>query len=157
MNNSENNTEYELTLQDYVEIVRRRALLMFSVFFAVVLTASVLAILLPPVYESSGTILIESQQISTNIIASSVTGFASERIEVIKQRVMTRENLLRIINKYNLFKSASDSRVTSELIDNLRNRIEIKMLNANLAGHRSGQASIAFRRSSCRTGLRGNQ
>lgn len=144
MNNSENNTEYELTLQDYVEIVRRRALLMFAVFFAIVLTASVLAILLPPVYESSGTILIESQQISTNIIASSVTGFASERIEVIKQRVMTRENLLRIINKYNLFKSASDSRVTSELIDNLRDRIEIKMLSTDLGGHRRGQASIAF-------------
>jgi len=144
MSNRENIIEYELTLQDYLEVVKRRALLMISVFISVALTASIIAILLPPVYESSGTILIESQQISTNIIESSVTGFASERIEVIKQRVMTRENLLRIINKYNLFKSSGDSRVISELIENFRDRIEIDMLSTNMAGHRRGQASIAF-------------
>lgn len=141
---NENETVYELTLHDYLDIVRRRALLMITTFISVVLIASAFAILLPPVYQSSGTILIESQQISSKIIASSVTGFASERIEVIKQRVMTRENLLRIIKKYNLFSSKSESRVTSELIDNLRKRINITMLSSSMGGRRRNQATIAF-------------
>ena len=136
--------EYELTLHDYIDIIRRRALLMATVFVSVVLVASALAILIPPVYESSGTILIESQQISSKIIASSVTGYASERIEVIKQRVMTRENLLRIMKKYNLFSKKNDSRVTSELINNLRKRIKINMLSTSLGGRRRGSATIAF-------------
>ena len=142
---NDNETEYELTLHDYIDILRRRALLMLAVFIVVIVTASAFAILLPPVYQSSGTILIESQQISSNIIQSSVTGFASERIEVIKQRVMTRENLLRIMKKYNLFRNKNESRVTSELINNLRNRIVIKMLSTSLGGGRGrGQATIAF-------------
>ena len=145
MNNSENNIEYELTLSDYIDIVRRHYLLMIGIFVAVFLVALALAIKLPPVYQSSGTILIESQQISSTIITSSVTGFASERIEVVKQRVMTRENLLRIIKKYNIFKSKGESRVTSELISDLQKRIEITMLSTNLGGgYRHSQATIAF-------------
>ncbi len=145
MSNSEINTEYELTLFDYIEIARRRALLMIAVFIIVIVTTSAFAILLPPVYMSSGIIMIESQQISTSIIASSVTGFASERIEVVKQRVMTRENLLRIIKKYNLFSAKNESRVTSVLINDLRKRIEIKILSTSLGGgYRHGQANIAF-------------
>ena len=145
MNNSENNTEYELTLHDYIEMFRRRFLLMMAVFITDIVTASAFAILLPPVYQSSGTILLESQQISSTIIASSVTGFASERIEIVKQRVMTRENLLRIIKKFNLFSSEGESRVTSILISDLQRRIEIKMLSNSLGGgSRHGQATIAF-------------
>jgi len=138
------NAEYELTLHDYIDILRRRALLMVTVFVAVVITATAFALLLPPIYQSSGTILIESQQISSQFIATSVTGYASERIEVIKQRVMTRENLLRMIKKYNLFSSGSDSRVASELIEDLRNRIEIGILNTDTGNRRRGSATIAF-------------
>jgi len=134
-----NDTEYELTLHDYIDILRRRALLMLAVFIVVIVTASAFAILPPPVYQSSGTILIESQQISKDIIKSSVTSYASERIEIIKQRVMTRENLLRIMKKYNLFRDKNESRVTSELIDNLRKRINIKP-----QGGRGGGKTIAF-------------
>lgn len=141
---NENETEYELTLHDYIDILRRRALLMVAIFIGVIVAASAFAIVLPPVYESSGTILIESQQISTSIIESSVTGFASERIEVIKQRVMTRENLLRIIKKYNLFNSKNESRATSELINDLRKRINIKMLSTSMGGSRRNKTTIAF-------------
>lgn len=141
MNDIESNTEYVLTLQDYIEIVRQRGLLIIAVLSVIITMAVALAILRPPVYQSSGIILIESQQIPTSIIESSVTGFASERIEIIKQRVMTRENLLRIIKKYNLFSSKSESRVTSELIENLQKRIEINMLSS---GNRGRQSTIAF-------------
>lgn len=136
--------DYEMTLHDYLEIVKRRALLMLGVFAAVFIVALMVAILLPPVYQSSGTILIESQQISKEFISTSVTGYASERIEVIKQRVMTRENLLRIIEKYGLFKEKGESRVTSELIDDLRRRIQINFLSTDLGGRRGGTATIAF-------------
>ncbi len=141
---TDTNADYELTLHDYIDILRRRALVMVAVFLAVLATASAFALLLPPVYQSSGTILIESQQISSEFIPTSVTGYASERIEVIKQRVMTRENLLRIIRKYNLFRDKTNSRVTSELIDDLRKRIDISLLNTDLGGRRRGRATIAF-------------
>ena len=141
---SDNEAEYELTLSDYIDIARQRLWLMVGIFIVISVSALAIAILLPPVYQSSGTILIESQQISTKIVESSVTGFATERVEVIKQRVMTRENLLRIINKYNLFPSKDKSKATSGLIRSLRKRITIEMLNASQSGRRRGKAAIAF-------------
>lgn len=55
------------------------------------------AIAIPAVYESTGTILVESQQISSDLVSANNNTFADERIEIIRQRVMTREHLMRII------------------------------------------------------------
>jgi len=143
MENRNNDIKFELTLHDYIDILKRRILVMVAVFVPVFLLGLTFAIILPPVYRSSGTILIESQQISKSIISSSITGFASERISVIKQRVMTRENLLAIMEKYNLFQN-NESRVTSELVDNLRKRIEVEMLAGNpTAGRRNRNNTTA--------------
>lgn len=141
---SEIETEYELTLQDYIEIVRRRAVIILAVFLSILGIATVLAVILPPLYQSSGTILIESQQISPEIVASSVTGYANERVEVVKQRVMTRDNLLNIIKKYKVFEEEKNNSVTSELIDNLENRITVEMLNPGDNRRRGRQGTIAF-------------
>ncbi|PWG67315.1 lipopolysaccharide biosynthesis protein, partial [Enterobacter mori] len=79
-----------------------------------------------PIYQSTGTILVESQQISPELVSTNNTSFADERIEVIRQRVMPRENLLRIIDKYNLFpdKRFSDS----DKIDHMRSAIVVETL-----------------------------
>ena len=50
---NENETEYVLTLHDYIDIARRRAMVMLATFIVVVSTALALAILLPPVYQST--------------------------------------------------------------------------------------------------------
>ncbi|MFV1983339.1 MAG: GumC family protein [Thiohalomonadales bacterium] len=143
MENS-NDVKFELTLHDYIDIFKRRVLVMVAVFVPVFLLGLTFAIILPAVYRSTGVILIESQKISKSIISSSITGFASERIAVIKQRVMTRENLLAIMEKYNLFQ-ANETRVTSELIDNLRKRIEIEMLTNPVANRRQrNNSTVAF-------------
>ena len=69
------------SIQDYVEIVRRRkwslilpAILIFSV-------AAVGAFVWPPTYRSTSTILIEEQGIPRDFVASTVTGFADQRLQ----------------------------------------------------------------------------
>jgi polysaccharide biosynthesis transport protein len=135
--------EYELTLGDYLSIIKRRAWYLAGAFVGVFGISLAVAILLPPVYQSTGTILIESQQVPLDLVPASVTSFADERIEVIRQRVMTRENLLRIIDKYRLFADEKRSLTVSEKIDEMRNAILITLVNANIKGR--GQAAIAFK------------
>ncbi len=56
-------SEYELSLKDYIAIIKDRALLL-GVTIVVILAISVaVALSVPPLYQSTGTILVESQQI----------------------------------------------------------------------------------------------
>ena len=136
--------DYQLSLADYLSILRRRMGLILGTFVAVFAVAVAVALLIPPVYQSTGTIMIESQQIPTDLVQATVTSYADERIEIIKQRVMTRENLLRIIDKYQLFKDRGITFTPSEQIDEMRELIEVRLVNANLREGR-GSATIAFK------------
>lgn len=137
--------EYELTLSDYLSILKRRWWQMLAVSTMILAAAIATAIFLKPVYQSTGTILVESQQIPTDLIKATVTTYADERIQVIKQRVMTRDNLNRIIQKYQLYPEKIDSETTSTLIDEMRNAISVELLNADMPGSSGGKATIAFK------------
>lgn len=137
--------EYELSFSDYLSIVKRRWLQMLVTFMVILLVAVATAIFLPPSYQSTGTILIESQQIPDDVVKATVTSYADERIEVIKQRVMTRDNLYRIIQKYNLYPKKIDSETTSTLIDDMRKSISVILLNADVERSGGGKATIAFK------------
>jgi polysaccharide biosynthesis transport protein len=135
----------QLTIVDYIALLKRRAWPMMGSFLATLVLGVAVALLIPPIYRSAGTILIESQQIPTDLVQATVTSYADERIEVIKQRVMTRENLLRIIRKYKLFADAGPTFTPSDQIDEMRKSIAVDLVNANVRSERAGPATIAFR------------
>lgn len=136
--------DYQPSLRDYIAIVRRHLLLIVVTFVSVSAAAIAVAVLVPPVYQSTGTIMVEAQQIPTDLVQATVTSFADERIQIIKQRVMTRDNLLRIIDKYKLFEDRSITFTPSEQVDKMRDLIEVQLVNANVQGQR-GSATIAFK------------
>ncbi len=137
--------DYQLTLNDYLAILRRRRLLMAAVFSSIFLVVLVAALVLPPIFRSTGTILIEAQQIPSDLVQSTVTGFAEERIEVIRQRVMTRENLVKVADKYRLYEEDRASITVSEIIDRMRNGITVELISAaNPARGARGKSLIAF-------------
>src|SRR5271166_969975 len=76
--------------------------------FWVVATAAtfltiLLAVFLPPTYRAMATILIEQQEIPQELVRSVITSFADQRVQIISQRVMTTQNLLALIERYNLY------------------------------------------------------
>lgn len=136
-------TDYQLTLQDYWGIALRRRRWVVGAFLLVLVLAATAAFLVPPVYESTGVIMVESQQIPVDLVQASVTSYADERIETIKQRVMTRDNLLRIAKKYQLYADASSSMTPSDMIDDMRDRAQVELINANVQARQ--RATIAFK------------
>ena len=138
-------TEYELTFQDYVSIMRRRLPYLVGIFLGVLLISILIAVLIPPTYRSTGTIMVESQQIPDNIVPAAIKGQIDERISVIKQRVMTRDSLLRIANKYELFKENSRALISSELIEAMRDRVGLELISSDeMYRNPQGKATIAF-------------
>lgn len=136
---------YELTFDDYLSIIRRRAVHLVTIFVGILAVAVVVAVAIPPLYQSYGIILVESQQIPKDMVQTTITGYADERIEIIKQRVMTRENLLKVIDKYKLFAGERKPTTASERIDELRSRISIEPISVDIKGKRREQATIAFK------------
>ncbi len=121
------------------------------VFFlvTVVMLAMTLALtlLLPPTYTSGATILIEQQEIPQELVRSAVTSFADQRVQVISHRVMTTQNLLALIERYNLYPDIRLTKPREVLLQKMRDDISMKMISADVIDPRSGrptQATIAF-------------
>jgi len=134
--------EYELTLADYLSIMRRHAPYVIGIFLLALSIAVVVAFVIPPTYRATGIILVEPQDASEGVVARTPRNDLDEKINVIRQRVMTRESLLQIINKYSLFKDRAGSSTTTELIEKMRSQISVESINHNPA--QQGRSAIAF-------------
>jgi uncharacterized protein involved in exopolysaccharide biosynthesis len=106
-----------------------------------------IAVLWPPTYRASATILIEQQEIPQDLVRSAISSFADQRVQVISQRVMTTQNLMSLIERYNLYPDIRESKPREVLLQQMRSDISMKMISADVIDPRSGrpmQATIAF-------------
>lgn len=134
------------SIGDYLSIAWRRKYLILGPIIVVLAITILTVLMLPATYRSTGTILIESQQIPQSLIQSTVTSFADERIQVIKQRIMTSQQLFEIIKKFNLYKNEINKSARSDILNDMRSRIFINRVSANINNRRRGSgALIAFR------------
>lgn len=124
---------------------RRRTFLLVA---GLTLAAAVaLALALPATYRSTATILIEQQEIPQELVRSVITSFADQRVQVISQRVMTTQNLLSLIERYNLYPDIRQKQPREVLLEKMRGDIGMHMISADVIDPRSGrptQATIAF-------------
>lgn len=135
--------EYNRRLIDYIYLFLRRKYYFLITTFLVLAIGIPVVSLLPAQYQSSATILIESQQVPTDFIRSTITSYADERIEVIKQKVLVTKKISEIIDKYKLYKIEKEKMTISALANMFRKNVEIKMISAN-RGRRGQTATIAF-------------
>src|SRR5262245_11277035 len=128
----------------YYGIVKKRIFYILIPFVLISAGGSAAAMLWPPTYLSEGKILVESQQIPTDLVRPTVTATAQERIQVIQQRVMTRENLLAIMDKYQMFADRRDTWSRSELLELMRDNTVIKPVDFEAARTRESLNTIAI-------------
>jgi polysaccharide biosynthesis transport protein len=129
-----------------------RALLVRKHYFiwpalAVMVIAGLVAWLLPAIYESKSTILIEEQQIPPEFVKSTVTGYADQRIQSLNQQILSRTRLLEIIKQFDLYADQRRKSTMEEIIETMRGNINIGLIGAEVGDSkrkRSGGVTIAF-------------
>ena len=134
-------------LQDIKGILRRQKTLFLVTFLAIFFLSVIVAFVLPPVYRSQSTILIEEQQIPQEFAQTTITSYVEERLQVITQQIMSRPRLLEIINQFNLYPEMRDRFTTEEIVQKLRDAISFEMINTEVMDRRTGRpttATIAF-------------
>jgi len=123
----------------YLSLFLRRIhyfLIPFAVGSAIGLT---LSRVLPPVYVAEARLLVESEQIPGNLAASTVQTQATEQLQIIQQRILTRAQLLDMANELKIYAATTPSQRMSadDIVTDLRKRININTSGGGQGG--SGQ------------------
>lgn len=88
-----------------------------------------LARILPTVYVAQARLVVESEQIPGNLAASTVEMQAIEQLQIIQQRILTRDTLIEMANRLRIYStddpSAPQTRNADEIVADLRERVRI--------------------------------
>jgi polysaccharide biosynthesis transport protein len=103
-----------------------------SVFAAFLLVATVAAFVLPTLYRSSATLLIESQELPSDVAQGPGNGAIEQRIAKIRERVLSRGDLIALIEQYDLYPSERRSKPLSTIIDKMRKATTIGALQGDI-------------------------
>jgi polysaccharide biosynthesis transport protein len=82
------------------------------------------AFVIHPVYESSATVLIESQQLPDDLIGTlagpQMNDAIGQRVARARERVLSRMDLIRLIRTYNLYPQQQATQPLSQIVDKMR-------------------------------------
>jgi protein tyrosine kinase modulator len=136
-----------IDLRYYILLIRRRLIYILVPFVIVLAAFTAIALVLPPVYRSTGTILVEAQQIPDSLVRATTpaSSSAGERVGVIIQRVMTRANILRIAEKFKLFQVEGGPANEAQVVDSMHKAVTVEPVTDEVDGLRSRSGStMAF-------------
>ncbi len=108
-----------------------------------IVIAGIIVASLPPIYLSAGTVMVETQKIPQSLVQTTVTTAVKERIDIIKQRVMTRDRLLSVIRQHGYFQLDESSPIqVNQVITNVRRSVLLEVEETRVGREKS---VIAFR------------
>ena len=108
--------------------LKRRALLILLVTFLGCLASLYYAMGQTKVFEATAVVQIEDAQVPDQLVgALAATNDAARRVRLIEQRLMARDNLVRIMEKHALF-DADPTMTISERVGRLRDSVRIQQL-----------------------------
>lgn len=122
-------------------MVKRR--FWFFVIPAVLISALALVVAkaLPPVYSSNGTILIEQPNVPPNLIDTTVTSLAAERIEIIRRRFIATDNLISLIRQHDLYPERRAQLPITQVAAAMRGDISVSLIEQRRG---RGSFTVAF-------------
>jgi len=138
----------ELGVVDIKTFVRRRKKSFIFSFLAIFLLGFAVALVLPPIYRSEATILIQDQQIPEDYVRPTSRDFAEERIEKITQQVLSRPKLLNIVKQFDLYPEMQQQKTPTEIVAKMKKDISLELINAEQRTKKGGRLytmTVAFR------------
>ena len=126
--------EQNVGLEYYLAIAKRRLFYFLIPFLLALLLGSLVIAIQRPIYRAAGKILVESQDIPKDLVKPTITDTANQRIQVIQQRSMTRDNLVKIVRKFGLFPKEQRWMSESQLLDLMKARTKLELIDLDLPG-----------------------
>lgn len=120
-------------LNDAIRALKRRRWQILVPAALIFLSVLAFSFTLPSIYRSTGAMLIEQREIPVALSQSTVKRHAGERVRMLGQKVMTTENLSRIIEKYGLYDRIRETLDIVHAANRMRRDIALTTISANVA------------------------
>ncbi|WP_433990123.1 hypothetical protein SuNHUV7_14240 (plasmid) [Pseudoseohaeicola sp. NH-UV-7] len=113
----------------YLSLFLRRFHYFLLVAMAVSAVGITMAYTLPSVYEAEARLLVESPQIPGDLAESTVRAESSELLQIIRQRILTRNNLIDMSRRYQVHKAGPDMNPDA-IVRDMNKRIKVSLPNS---------------------------
>ena len=121
------NSAKTYTLDDYLEIIRRRFKYIVIPFIAVLIGTFIFLIVAPRQYKATTLVLVTPQRVPEAFIPTTVTSRIDERLQSISQEVMSRTRLEQIISELKLYQKERRHRSQEEVVALMQKNIKVEL------------------------------
>ncbi len=112
----------ELTLDDYLAMLRRRAVMILIPSLVAPILGFAVSYAFPPKYTSSATILVEGQKVPENMVQPVVSQDLTARIATLQQQVLSQSKLQPVVEKLFPGKSGAEQ---GAMMDDIRQNLTV--------------------------------
>lgn len=135
-------------LQILKTFYRHRGIII-AAFFVVTLLAGYLAMMLPNIYRSSSLIVVTPQRVPATFVTSTVTMELRERIQSIIQEILSRTQLVKVAQEFDLYSNSTAS--SDDRVDKLRKSIKIDVRVPQARGADGAVFELSFESENAQT------
>lgn len=120
------------TLEYFIDLVSRKRFLILIPFCLSMLIGLSMFVRLPKVYEARTLILVEPQRVPGEYVRSLVPQDMSSRISTISQQILSRSNLEKVIERFQLFSGIEHEKMfVEDKLNVLRKQISVQISRAS--------------------------
>ncbi|MFU8776627.1 MAG: Wzz/FepE/Etk N-terminal domain-containing protein [Roseovarius sp.] len=121
------------SMPDLLRLLQRRLWLIVLVGMVGALLSVIIALNQPKVFQATAIIQIESPQVGRDLTGQTIATDANHRLQLIEQRLMARDNLVKMIERHGLFANVSNMPL-SEKVHQLRISARITPISVGIPG-----------------------
>ena len=123
-------------MADILKIAKRYRWLFFAAVVGTCLPLALIIFFIPNQYESTASVLVESQRVPEDLVRPTITGVVEERIQSVQHTVLTRSNVLELVRKLNVYPDMVDANPT-RIVNRFLNSTTISLSRSG-SGRRTG-------------------
>src|SRR3982751_6609224 len=113
-------------------ILWQRRYYVLGCLLVMLLAGIIAAFALPRTYRSTATLLVQSQDLPTTIVDSPTTGAVEQRIARIREQVLSRGDLIQLIEQEDLYSDERRSQPLSKIIEKMRHATSVSALSSDI-------------------------
>ena len=124
----------EFSPRSIIRTVWKRRMCIGLVWLVLAICSGAVVHKLPAVYTSEAVIVVDSQKIPEKFVSATVASDLQDRIETIKQQILTSGKLKKIIYDYSLYRDKRKTHFEEEILELMRRDISITLIESVRAG-----------------------